>query len=66
MAALAIDFGTLLRGIPKGAWVAISENQERVVAYSADMHDVLEQARRLGEADPIILRVPESESALML
>jgi hypothetical protein len=36
------------------------------VAYGADMREVLEEARELGEQDPIIFRIPESESALIL
>jgi len=33
------DFATLLKNIPPGAWVAISDDEQRVVAYAADMRD---------------------------
>lgn len=66
MAALAIDFGALLKDVPRGAWVAIARDQARVIVYGADMRDVLEKARATGEVDPIIMRVPEAESALIL
>lgn len=66
MAALAFDFGALLKDIPRGAWVAVSSDQTRVVTFGADMREVLEEAHEKGEPDPIILRVPEAQSALML
>jgi hypothetical protein len=66
MAALTMNFHELLKSIPRGAWVAVASDQERVVAYGADMREVLEEARELGEQDPIIFRIPESESALIL
>jgi hypothetical protein len=66
MAGLAIDFGLLLKGIPRGAWVAISRDQTRVLNFGADVREVLDAARNAGEEDPIIVRVPESDSALIL
>ncbi len=66
MAALAFDFGALLKDIPRGAWVAISGDQTRVVTFGADMREVLDDAHKKGELDPIILRIPEAQSALML
>jgi len=66
VAALTIDFSTLLKDIPKGAWVAISGDQTRVVTFGADMREVLQEARKRGDQDPIILRVPEAQTNLML
>ena len=62
----AINLTELLKGIPRGAWVAISAKQEKVVAYGSDMRAVLDEAKRNGAADPIITRVPEATSAMML
>lgn len=60
----ALDFAALLKDIPRGAWVAISADQHRVIAFGADMRKVLEDAKQTGEIDPIITRVPESASSL--
>jgi hypothetical protein len=60
----ALDFSALLKDVPRGAWVAISADQHRVVSYGADMRKVLEDAKLTGEKDPILTRVPESASAL--
>ena len=64
--AVTIDFDTLLKDIPRGAWVAISGDQTRVVTFGADMREVLHEAHQRGEQDPIILRVPEAQTNLML
>ena len=66
MATHAFDFTALLKNIPRGAWVAISADKTHVIAFSAEMKDVLEEAQRRGESTPIIVRIPESEVSLML
>ena len=59
MASTIVDLADLLTGIPIGAWVAISERLHKVVAYGVDAQAVLNQAREAGEAQPLIVRVPE-------
>lgn len=66
MTADTLDLAELLKGIPKGAWVAVSEDGQRVVAFGADVRTVLEEAKSKGEANPIMLRVPETATALFL
>ena len=66
MATCAMDFSELLKGIPEGAWVAISERAHRVVAYSADLPSVVAGAHDAGEDNPLIVRVPEQASTLFL
>ncbi len=62
----AIDFTELLKGIPRGAWVAISDNSGPVViGFGSDLNKVLEDAKNKGVADPIVMRVPESSALLM-
>ena len=62
----AKDISKLLAGIPKGAWVALSSDQERVVAYAAELQDAIRKAKSAGEADPIMVRVPEVESIMLV
>jgi Family of unknown function (DUF5678) len=65
-AAAAFNFGSLLKDIPRGAWVAISTDRKKVIAYGADMRKVLEKAKEKGEPNPIIMRVPQAPGALLL
>jgi hypothetical protein len=60
------DVSKLLTDIPKGAWVALSKDEDRVIAYAAELQDVLRKAKEAGEKDPIITRVPEAETATLL
>jgi len=62
---VASDFAVLtvlLKDIPSGAWVALSSDNSVVLAFAADMRTVLIEAKRAGEANPIIMRVPETPS----
>jgi len=62
MAAVAINLSDILKGIPAGAWVAVE--QYRVVAYGADMQQVLAEARRKGVREPLIVKVPERQETM--
>ena len=62
----ARDISKLLAGIPKGAWVALSSDEERIIAYAAELSEALEKAKALGESDPVVIRVPEDASRLLL
>ena len=66
MALEVKDISKLLAGIPKGAWVALSYDEERVIAYAADLPDALQKAKERGESNPVIVRVPESEAPSLL
>jgi hypothetical protein len=56
----------LLKGIPSGAWVAISEAKRAVVAFGADAQAVYSEAREKDEQRPLIVRVPDQATALFL
>jgi hypothetical protein len=64
LTALPIDFGELLKGVPLGAWVAISHDCAKVVAFGSDLPDVVAEARSKGEEHPIVTKVPQTQHAL--
>ena len=64
MAAAAINFSEILKDIPRGAWVALWNY--RVVAYGADMQKVLDEARKKGIRQPLIVKVPDRAETLFL
>jgi hypothetical protein len=66
MEAATLDLAEILKGIPEGAWVAVSEKDQRVIAYSADLQAVVHRASEEGEQSPLIVRVPERPSILFL
>ena len=60
------DVSKLLEGVPKGAWVALSRDEDKIVAYAAELQEVIQKAKEAGENDPIVLRVPESDNVTLL
>jgi hypothetical protein len=56
----------LLEGLPPGTWVAISEDQERIVGTGKTIDEALQQARENGEPKASIIGVPVDPSALIL
>jgi hypothetical protein len=66
MTTTVADLAGLLKEIPPGAWVAISEEKHAVVAYGADAQAVFNEAREKGEEMPLIVRVPDQATAMFL
>jgi hypothetical protein len=60
------DISRLLVNVPKGAWVALSKDEERIVAYAAELQEAIQKAKDAGENDPVVIRVPESDVATLL
>ena len=57
------DISKLLATVPGGAWAALSNYEERVVAYAAELQDAIQTAKAAGENDPVVIRVPDSGSS---
>jgi hypothetical protein len=66
MAVAALDLAQLLKDVPLGVWVALSEGKRSVVAYGTDMQRVLAEAREKGESEPLILKVPSRQEMMFL
>lgn len=66
MSTATVDLSDMLKGVPAGAWVAISEKQHRVVAYGVDPQAVMNESREKGEEQPLIVRIPDQNSAMFL
>jgi hypothetical protein len=56
----------LLSGIAPGTWVAISNDQERVVGTGISIEEALQRAKENGNAKPFIIRVPIAHGAMIL
>jgi hypothetical protein len=60
------DISRLIAGLPKGAWLALSADEERVVAYSAELQEAIQKAKEAGENNPVVLRVPEAGASTVI
>ncbi len=61
-----LDLAQILKGIPAGAWVALSNDNDKVIAFGADMQSVLSDAKKAGENTPLIVKVPDRQETLFL
>jgi hypothetical protein len=52
------DLSTILKDAPPGAWVALSHDKSRIVAYASSMRAAAYAAQLKGEADPVLIKMP--------
>jgi len=52
-----IDLTEILAPFPN-RWVALSEDQSRVIGSGATLKDAMAEAQQTGEAKPVVLFVP--------
>jgi hypothetical protein len=60
-----IDFARLLKDIPSGDWVALSEDGKVVIASGPDRRAVLQEAGDRGERNPIVLWITDDVDPIM-
>ena len=56
----------LLRSAPLNSWIALSEDESKIIAVGATYSEVVEQSDRAGVSDPMILKTPEQWFPLSL
>ena len=44
----------------KGKWVALTEDEERVISFGESAKETLDKAKEKGEKEPILFKVPLS------
>ena len=47
-------------------WVALSSDESKVISSGTTAIEALEKAKKLGEEDPILIKVPENYSTYIL
>ena len=50
---------TILLTAPLDRWIALSEDESRIVAVGSTFEEAVREAERLGVTDPIIVKTPE-------
>lgn len=59
MAAMApLDLTEVLKNAPPGDWIALSNDEKRIVATGRTLDETVKAAKESGEAHPIVLKVP--------
>jgi hypothetical protein len=56
----------LLRSAPLNSWIALSEDESRIVATGSTYSEAAERSERAGESDPVIIKTPERWAPLSI
>jgi hypothetical protein len=49
----------MLAGAPRDAWIALSEDESRIVGSGPTMQDAISAAAQQGIAEPILMKTPK-------
>ena len=56
----------LLRSAPLNSWIALSEDESKIVAVGTTYSEVVTKSEQAGIEDPLILKVPAEWRSLSL
>ena len=54
----------ILKAATPNTWIAFSEDESRVVASGKTYSQVVEAAQNAGEAEPVVVKIPENWSSM--
>jgi len=57
MKSQALDFTKIIKKY-RGKWVALTEDEKKVISFSKSAKKTLEEAKKRGHKNPILFRVP--------
>jgi len=60
-----LDFTTILKDAPVGDWIALSNGQDRIVATGKTLAQAVDNARELGENEPVVMKVPPVSTLIL-
>ena len=52
------DLTAVLKDAPIGEWLALSYARDRIVAHAPTLRAAMEAAKKLGESQPMMMKLP--------
>jgi hypothetical protein len=49
-----------LRSAPLDSWIALSEDESKIVAVGTSYDDVVTKSEKLGVSDPVLVKTPKA------
>jgi hypothetical protein len=65
-AGQAIDLSTLLGDAPRNCWLALSDDESRIVGRGESVAGAVEEARKAGVEDPVMVWSPKTWIPIVL
>jgi alkanesulfonate monooxygenase SsuD/methylene tetrahydromethanopterin reductase-like flavin-dependent oxidoreductase (luciferase family) len=56
----AIDLSALLRDAPRNCWLALSDDETRIIGRGETIAEAMEEATKAGVDDPVIMWSPKN------
>ncbi|HUG80021.1 MAG TPA: hypothetical protein VML01_00045 [Bryobacterales bacterium] len=56
----------ILADATPNTWIALSQDESRVIAEGADFMQAVENASAAGETDPVMIRIPDAWRPMVL
>ena len=54
----------VLRSAPLNSWIALSEDESKIVAVGSTFSEVVTNSEKVGVSDPIIIKTPKAWAPL--
>ncbi len=65
-ASQPVDLSTLLRNAPRNCWLALSDDESRIVGRGESVAEAVEEANKSGVEDPVIVWSPKAWIPIVL
>jgi uncharacterized protein DUF5678 len=62
---IPLDLTEVLKNAPPGEWIALSEDQTRIVGVGETPGEAIEDARRNGEDNPFLTKVTPATGLIL-
>lgn len=59
-AGQVVDLSTLLRDAPRNCWLALSEDESKIVGRGESVGEAVAEAQKAGVEDPVIMWSPKT------
>ena len=56
----------MLRQAPLDSWIALSADEKKIVASGTTFCEAVENAKKVGEHEPVLIRTPEEWTPIVV
>jgi len=60
------DYARMLADSPRNSWIALSEDESKVVGTGNSMEEAVSAAARQGVEEPVLVKTPKQWSRMIL
>ncbi len=65
-AGQAVDLSELLRNAPRNCWLALTDDESKIVGRGESVNEAVEEAKKAGVEDPVVIWSPKTWIQIVL